>query len=143
MRVLKISPLPNQDEYKERFNPDCPFIRLTEIYSPWLNVRCVWVDKQGAADIIGGASDISSFKPSYTATRYMMGSLGVYANYTATRTDGAGNRRPYPVRVHRPHALRSGNSLPRRLPRRFHRCLWRNPWQHENHCINGPLGAGR
>ena len=38
--------------------------------------------------IIGGASDISSFKPSYTATRYMMGSLGVYANYTATRTDG-------------------------------------------------------
>ena len=39
-------------------------------------------------DIIGGASDISSFKPSYTATRYMMGSLGVYANYTATRSDG-------------------------------------------------------
>ena len=39
-------------------------------------------------DVIGGGSDISSFKPSYTATRYMMGSLGVYANYTATTTDG-------------------------------------------------------
>ena len=32
MRVLKFSPLPNQDEFKERFNPDCPVIRLTEIY---------------------------------------------------------------------------------------------------------------
>ena len=39
-------------------------------------------------DVIGGASNITSFKPSYTATRYMMGSLGVYANYTATTTDG-------------------------------------------------------
>ena len=39
-------------------------------------------------DVIGGASNITSFKPSYTATRYMMGSLGVYANYTATRSDG-------------------------------------------------------
>ena len=32
VRVLKFSPLPNQDEFKERFNPDCPVIRLTEIY---------------------------------------------------------------------------------------------------------------
>ena len=33
-------------------------------------------------------SDYSDWKPSYTATRYMMGSEGVYANYTATRSDG-------------------------------------------------------
>jgi len=34
-------------------------------------------------------SDYTDWKPSYTATRYMMGSEGVYANYTATRSDGA------------------------------------------------------
>lgn len=33
-------------------------------------------------------SDYTDWKPSYTATRYMMGSEGVYANYSATRTDG-------------------------------------------------------
>ena len=33
-------------------------------------------------------SDYSDWKPSYTATRYMMGAEGVYANYTATRSDG-------------------------------------------------------
>lgn len=33
-------------------------------------------------------SDYTDWKPSYTATRYMMGSEGVYANYTATRSDG-------------------------------------------------------
>ena len=33
-------------------------------------------------------SDYSDWKPSYTATRYMMGEEGVYANYTATRSDG-------------------------------------------------------
>lgn len=33
-------------------------------------------------------SDYTDWKPSYTATRYMMGSEGVYANYTATRMDG-------------------------------------------------------
>ena len=67
-------------------------------------------------DVIGGASNITSFKPSYTATRYMMGSLGVYANYTATTHRRRGDRRPYPVCLHRPHALRPGDPLPRRLP---------------------------
>ncbi len=38
-------------------------------------------------DTIGGAQ-FSSFKPSYTATRHMLGSTGVYANYTGTLTDG-------------------------------------------------------
>lgn len=33
-------------------------------------------------------SDFNEWKPSYTATRYMMGTEGVYANYTATRNDG-------------------------------------------------------
>lgn len=33
-------------------------------------------------------SDFTEWKPSYTATRYMMGTEGVYANYTATRNDG-------------------------------------------------------
>ncbi len=36
---------------------------------------------------IGGAQ-FTEWKPSYTATRYMMGSEGVYANYTATMYDG-------------------------------------------------------
>ncbi|MDB9195370.1 RagB/SusD family nutrient uptake outer membrane protein, partial [Parabacteroides distasonis] len=52
VRVLKISPLPNQDEYKERFNPDCPFIRLTEIYYTLAECKMRLGDKQGAADII-------------------------------------------------------------------------------------------
>ena len=42
---------------------------------------------QGRVDSIGG-SQFSSFKPSYTATRHMLGSTGVYANYTGTLTDG-------------------------------------------------------
>lgn len=42
---------------------------------------------QGRLDSIGG-SQFSSFKPSYTATRHMLGSTGVYANYTGTLTDG-------------------------------------------------------
>lgn len=33
-------------------------------------------------------SEFTSWKPSYTATRYMMGSLGVYANYTGTLVNG-------------------------------------------------------
>ena len=33
-------------------------------------------------------SDFTEWKPSLTATRYMMGSEGVYANYSATRYDG-------------------------------------------------------
>lgn len=42
---------------------------------------------QRRVDSIGGAQ-FSSFKPSYTATRHMLGSTGVYANYTGTLTDG-------------------------------------------------------
>ena len=42
---------------------------------------------QHRLDSIGGAQ-FSSFKPSYTATRHMLGSTGVYANYSGTLTDG-------------------------------------------------------
>lgn len=38
-------------------------------------------------DMLAG-SEFTDWKPSYTATRYMLGSKGVYANYTATRLDG-------------------------------------------------------
>lgn len=38
-------------------------------------------------DSIGGAQ-FTDFKPSYTATRHMLGSTGVYANYSGTLTDG-------------------------------------------------------
>lgn len=38
-------------------------------------------------DTIGGA-EFDEWKPSYTATRYMMGSKGVYANYTGSLTTG-------------------------------------------------------
>ncbi len=38
-------------------------------------------------DTIGG-SQFSDFKPSYTATRHMLGSTGVYANYTGRLIDG-------------------------------------------------------
>ena len=42
---------------------------------------------QHRLDSIGGAQ-FSSFKPSYTATRHMLGSTGVYANYSGTLNDG-------------------------------------------------------
>lgn len=38
-------------------------------------------------DMIGGSS-FTDWSPSYTATRYVMGSEGVYANYSGTLTDG-------------------------------------------------------
>ena len=38
-------------------------------------------------DTIGG-EQFTEWKPSYTATRYMMGSNGVYANYSGMLTDG-------------------------------------------------------
>lgn len=38
-------------------------------------------------DTIGGPQ-FNDFKPSYTATRHMLGSVGVYANYSGTLTDG-------------------------------------------------------
>lgn len=52
VRVLKISPLPNQDEYKERFNPDCPFIRLTEVYYILAECKMRLGDKAAAAELI-------------------------------------------------------------------------------------------
>ena len=52
IRVLKISPLPNQDEYKERFNPDCPVIRLAEVYYTLAECKYRLGDAQGAADLI-------------------------------------------------------------------------------------------
>lgn len=52
IRVLKISPLPNQDEYKERFNPDCPVIRLAEVYYTLAECKMRLGDKQGAANLI-------------------------------------------------------------------------------------------
>ena len=42
---------------------------------------------QQRLDSIGGAQ-FTDFKPSYTATRHMLGSTGVYANYSGTLTDG-------------------------------------------------------
>ena len=42
---------------------------------------------QQRLDSIGGAQFVS-FKPSYTATRHMMGATGVYANYSGTLADG-------------------------------------------------------
>ncbi len=52
VRVLKISPLPNQSEYSQRFNPDCPVIRLAEVYYTLAECKMRLGDKQGAADII-------------------------------------------------------------------------------------------
>ena len=52
VRVIKFSPLPNQDEYKERYNPDCPVIRLAEVYYTLAECKMRLGDKQGAADII-------------------------------------------------------------------------------------------
>lgn len=52
VRVIKVSPLPNQDEFKERFNPDCPFIRLTEIYYILAECKMRLGDKAGAAELI-------------------------------------------------------------------------------------------
>ena len=35
-----------------------------------------------------GGSEFTEWEPSYTATRYMMGSEGVYANYSGMLSDG-------------------------------------------------------
>ena len=52
IRVLKFSPLPNQSEYRERYNPDCPVIRLAEVYYTLAECRMRMGDTQGAADLI-------------------------------------------------------------------------------------------
>ena len=52
VRPMKRSPRPNQDEYKQKFNPDIPVIRLTEIYYTLAECKMRLNDKQGAADLI-------------------------------------------------------------------------------------------
>ena len=52
VRPMKRSPRPNQDEYKQKFNPDIPIIRLTEIYYTLAECKMRLGDKQGAADLI-------------------------------------------------------------------------------------------
>lgn len=52
VRVTKRSPRPNQEEYKEMFNPDVPVIRLAEIYYTLAECKMRNGDKQGAADLI-------------------------------------------------------------------------------------------
>lgn len=52
VRLIKFSPRPNQDEYKEMFNPDVPVIRLAEMYYILAECKMRNGDKQGAADLI-------------------------------------------------------------------------------------------
>ncbi len=52
VRLMKRSPRPNQDEYKEKGNPDIPVIRLSEIYYMLAECKMRANDKQGAADLI-------------------------------------------------------------------------------------------
>ncbi len=52
VRLIKFSPRPNQDEYKEMFNPDVPIIRLAEIYYTLAECKMREGDKQGAAELI-------------------------------------------------------------------------------------------
>lgn len=54
IRVIKQTPLPNQDEYKEKFNPDVPFIRLAEVYYTLAECKMRLGDKAGAAQLING-----------------------------------------------------------------------------------------
>lgn len=51
-RLIKFSPRPNQDEYKEMFNPDIPVIRLAEIYYTLAECKMRNGDLQGAAELI-------------------------------------------------------------------------------------------
>ena len=52
VRLMKRSPRPNADEYKEMYNPDIPVIRLSEIYYTLAECKMRAGDKQGAADLI-------------------------------------------------------------------------------------------
>ncbi|MDY3068834.1 MAG: RagB/SusD family nutrient uptake outer membrane protein [Parabacteroides sp.] len=52
VRLMKRSPRPNQDEYKEMFNPDIPIIRLAEIYYTLAECKMRAGDKEGAAKLI-------------------------------------------------------------------------------------------
>lgn len=52
VRPMKRSPRPNQDEYKQKFNPDIPIIRLSEIYYTLAECKMRLGDKQTAAELI-------------------------------------------------------------------------------------------
>lgn len=52
VRVVKVSPRPSQTDVKKKFNPDIPFIRLTEIYYTWAECKMRTGDKAGAAELI-------------------------------------------------------------------------------------------
>lgn len=52
VRPMKRSPRPNQEEYKQKFNPDIPIIRLTEIYYTLAECKMRLGDKQTAAELI-------------------------------------------------------------------------------------------
>ena len=52
VRVVKVSPRPFQADVKKKFNPDIPFIRLTEIYYTLAECKMRTGDKTGAAELI-------------------------------------------------------------------------------------------
>lgn len=52
VRPMKRSPRPNQEEYKQKFNPDIPIIRLSEIYYTLAECKMRLGDKQTAAELI-------------------------------------------------------------------------------------------
>lgn len=52
VRVTKRSPRPTQEEFKRKGDPDCPVIRLAEIYYMLAECKMRAGDKQGAADLI-------------------------------------------------------------------------------------------
>jgi len=61
-------------------------IYATPVSSNYTESNLVTEIKQRLSDI--SATNYSEWKPSYTATRYLMGSKGVYANYSGTMVDG-------------------------------------------------------
>lgn len=52
VRLMKIAPRPNQDEYKQKGNPDIPIIRLAEVYYMLAECKMRAGDKAGAAKLI-------------------------------------------------------------------------------------------
>lgn len=52
VRPMKRSPRPNQEEYKQKFNPDIPIIRLSEIYYTLAECKMRLGNKQTAAELI-------------------------------------------------------------------------------------------
>lgn len=52
VRLIKRSPRPNQDEFNKMFDPDIPFMRLTEAYYTLAECKMRSGDKEGAAKLI-------------------------------------------------------------------------------------------